>query len=330
MKAILLRQHGGVDGFFLEEVKEPNVERGHVIIKVEATSVNPVDCKIRRGSLPIGPVLPGVLHGDLAGTITEIGPDVHGFQVGDEVYGCVGGFGGLAGVLSEYVSADCRLLAKKPKNLAMTEAAALPLVGITAWNALIDRANISEGQKILVHAAAGGVGHIALQLAKAKGLEVHATASSEEKMTVGLRLGADRVFNYKNENPKDYVCRETDGVGYDVVFDTVGGDCLDASFEAARINGLVVSIAARSTHDLTPVHLKSLTLHVVFMLLPIIRNQNRESHGLILSKISGLVESQKMIPLIHQNIFDFEEVGKAHHCHESGQAMGKVVLSSSW
>ena len=140
MKAIILDEHGTVDGFKLSEIPNPIVLPGHVILKVCASSVNPVDCKIRNGMLAgIGPELPGVLHGDVAGVISEVGEGVEDFQVGDEVYGCIGGFKGMPGVLCEYALADARLLSKKPISLSMKEAAVLPLIGITAWNALIDR-----------------------------------------------------------------------------------------------------------------------------------------------------------------------------------------------
>jgi NADPH2:quinone reductase len=242
----------------------------------------------------------------------------------------VGGFKGLPGVLSEYALADARLLARKPQNLSMEEAAALPLVGITAWNALIDRAQVGSGQKVLVHASCGGVGHIALQLAKAFGAEVHATASDDHKIGVGLELGADWMINYKQTGVDEYVQSETEGKGYDVVFDTVGGKCLDDSFQAARIGGSVVSIAARSTHDLTPVHVKSLSLHGVFMLLPILRDDGREKHGEILGELRRLVEEEKIKPLLHEKVFDFQEVGRAHELLESGKAIGKVALRANW
>ena len=330
MKAILLKEHGGVEGFSVEEIPEPEVRPGHLLVKVAASSVNPVDYKIRQGLLPVGPVLPGILHGDMAGTITQVGEGVEGFEAGDEVYGCVGGFKGMPGVLSEYVLVDPRLVAKKPSNLSMVEAAALPLVGITAWNALIDRASVCEGQRILVHAATGGVGHVGLQLAKAFGAQVHATASDDRKIGIGLELGTDRMINYKQTDVNSYVQSETGGEGYDIVFDTVGGKCLDNSFQAAKIGGSVVSIAARSTHDLTPVHIKSLSLHVVFMLLPILRDQGRERHGEILRELTNLVEIGKVRPLLHEEAFDFQEVGRAHEALESGNAIGKVALRANW
>ena len=331
MKTILLKEHGGVEGFDLAEITQPLVQNDRVIIKVCASSINPVDCKIRGGMLAaIGPDLPGVIHGDVAGIVTEVGDGVKELEVGDEVYGCIGGFKDMPGVLSEYALADPRLLAKKPANLSMREAAVLPLVGITSWNALIDRGSLTKGQRVLVHAGTGGVGHFGLQLAKAMGAEVHTTISNGQKEELAQELGADHVINYFKMSPKQYVAQFTEGTGYDLVFDTVGGTCLDHSFEAAKEYGTVVSIAARSKHDLTQVHVKSLSLHVVFMLLPILKNQYREQHGNILNKITELVENGKIKPLLHAEEFTFEEVGLAHECWESGRSIGTISLGNTW
>ena len=331
MKAIILDEHGTVDGFKLSEIPNPIVLPGHVILKVCASSVNPVDCKIRNGMLAgIGPELPGILHGDVAGVISEVGEGVEDFQVGDEVYGCIGGFKGMPGVLCEYALADARLLSKKPISLSMKEAAVLPLIGITAWNALIDRGQLSEGKRVLVHAGTGGVGHFALQLAKAMGAEVHTTISSPVKEDLALQMGADCAINYSQITPEQYVKEFTEGMGYDLVFDTVGGICLDQSFEAAKEYGTVVSIAARANHELSQVHVKSLSLHVVFMLLPILKNQFREKHGEILSKISNLVDNGKIKPLLHEERFSFEDVGQAHQCWEEGGVIGKISLENTW
>ena len=331
MKAIILDEHGTVDGFKLSEIPNPIVLPGHVILKVCASSVNPVDCKIRNGMLAgIGPELPGILHGDVAGVISEVGEGVEDFQVGDEVYGCIGGFKGMPGVLCEYALADARLLSKKPISLSMKEAAVLPLIGITAWNALIDRGQLSEGKRVLVHAGTGGVGHFALQLAKAMGAEVHTTISSPVKEDLALQMGADCAINYSQITPEQYVKEFTEGMGYDLVFDTVGGICLDQSFEAAKEYGTVVSIAARANHDLSQVHVKSLSLHVVFMLLPILKNQFREKHGEILSKISSLVDDGKIKPLLHEERFSFEDLGQAHQCWEEGGVIGKISLENTW
>jgi len=330
MKAIVLNSYGNTANFEKVEIPVPKILSNQVLVRVVASSVNPVDCKIRKGLLPVGPSLPAVLHGDMAGEIVQIGESVAEFKKGDLVYGCVGGVGDLPGVLSEFAAVDSQLIALIPQNLTMEEAASLPLVGITAWNALVDRANVTTGQRVLIHGAAGGVGHVGLQLAKALGAEVHSTASSDAKIKFGKGIGADVLINYKKEKVEDYISTHTNGEGYDVVFDTAGGVCLDNSFTAAKIGGTVVSIAARAKHDLSPVHVKSLTLHVVFMLLPLIRGVGRSHHGNILRKLRELVEDGVLQPKLHSRKFNFEEVEDAHRCWCEEDVLGKISLVSTW
>ena len=179
MKAQVIRSFGDTSVFQLEEIPVPTVLPGHVLIEVKATSVNPIDTKVRSGAVPaVSPSFPAILHGDVAGIVREVGEGVTEFRPGDEVYGCAGGFKGTGGALAQFMLADARLLAPKPKNLSMEEAAAIPLVTITAWEALFDRANLQAGDEILIHGAAGGVGHVAIQLAKWKGAKVYTTASN--------------------------------------------------------------------------------------------------------------------------------------------------------
>ncbi|MBX9955127.1 zinc-dependent alcohol dehydrogenase family protein [Peribacillus simplex] len=331
MKAQIIQSFGDPSVFQLEEVSKPELKPGHVLIQVKASSVNPIDTKVRVGAVPaVAPEFPAVLHGDVAGLVSAVGEGVTGFKVGDEVFGCAGGFKGTGGALAEFMLADADLLAHKPKNLTMEEAAALPLVAITAWEALFNRAHLVPGQDILIHAATGGVGHIAIQLAKWKGATVYTTASSQEKLEIGTRLGADVTINYREESVQDYVQKYTDGKGFDVVFDTVGGENLDRSFEAAAVHGTVAAIAARSTHDLSPVHSKGLSLHVTFMLLKILNKDMHKQYGEILKKVAKVVEEGKLRPLVDPNMFTFDEVSKAHEYMESGKAIGKIVLKNDW
>jgi NADPH2:quinone reductase len=328
LRAQIIRQFGGPDVFETREVERPQVMPGHVLIRVAATSVNPIDIKIRSGVVTnVAPDLPAILHGDVAGVVEEVGKGVTKFKPGDEVYACAGGFKNTpGGALADYMLADATLVAHKPKSLSFQEAAALPLVSITAWEALFDRGQLQPGQNVLIHGAAGGVGHIAIQLAKAKGAVVHTTASSAEKMKIANDLGADVAINYKDMTVEEYVDRYTDGQGFDLVFDTVGGSNIDRSFLAAKIGGTVVTIAARSTNDLSPMHNKGLTLHVVFMILPILTGQGKERHGQILAEVTRLVDEGKLKPLLDENTFTFSEVAKAHKRLESGKAVGKVTL----
>lgn len=327
MKAQLLSQFGPATNFQPAELPKPSLIAGHVLIRVMATSVNQIDCKIRSGAVPaIAPEFPAVLHGDVAGVIDAVAEDVVNFKAGDEVYGCAGGLKGSGGALAEYMLADARLIAKKPATLTMQEAAALPLVAITAWEALFVKTRLSAEQTILIHGGVGGVGHIAVQLAKWCGAKVVATVRSEEDFATVRALGADQVVNASTEEVSSYVDRLTNGAGFDIVFDTVGGANLDKSLQAAKINGTVVTTAARSTHDLSPMHAKSLTLSVVFMLIPILKNQGRAAHGEILKQLAQIVDEGKLRPIVDPHQFTLSTVQDAHALLESGKAHGKVVV----
>lgn len=326
MKAMVLNEYGVNAAFQATELPQPTVKAGHVVVRVAATSVNTVDTMIRQmgRDLPLSPDLPAVLGMDFAGTIEAVGEGVTRFVPGDEVYGCAGGLADLQGTLAEYMLADARLIAHKPKSLSMSEAAALPLVGITAYEGL-QRAGTKVGQKVLVHGGAGGVGHVAVQLARYFGADVYATVSAEKQMEIIEKYGA-RPINYNTETVADYVAKHTDGGGFDVVFDSVGGANMTNSFAAAALNGQVVSTVSMLELDLTPVHFKGLSLHVVFMLIPMLYNHKREVHGAILAKLAEIADAGALKPLLDAKRFGLEEVGKAHDRLTSGQAIGKVVV----
>ncbi|WP_088240485.1 zinc-dependent alcohol dehydrogenase family protein [Calothrix rhizosoleniae] len=329
MKAQVIKEFGNASVFQTVELPRPEVIPGHVLIRVAATSINPVDYKIRRGSASaLAPAFPAVLQGDVAGVIEEVGEGVTSFKSGDEVYACAGGVKGTGGALADYMLADADLVALKPKSLTMLEAAALPLVSLTAWEGLIDKAQIQPGQTVLVHAATGGVGHIGIQIAKAFGAKVFATASSDQKLELARKLGADVAINYRQQTIEEYVAEYTDGKGFDVVFDTVGGENLTKSFAAAKLNGKVVSISTSQTYDLSPLHRKGLSLHVVFMLIPMLHNLGRAHHGKILTELAKLVDEGKIFPLIDPKEFSFDQAELAHRHLESGQTIGKVVLQA--
>jgi len=332
MKAMIVKSFGSEDVFEAAEVTKPQVTPGHVLVKVAATSVNTVDTMIRAmgDDLPIAPALPAVLGMDFAGTVDAIGEGVSQFSVGDEVYGCAGGLADLQGTLAQYMVADTQLIAHKPKNLSMREAAALPLVAITAYEGLI-RANIessnsdASAKKVLVHGGSGGVGHIALQLANYFGAEVYSTGGGDQQLAFITQLGATGI-NYKTESVADYVATHTDGVGFDIVFDSVGGANMANSFEAAALNGQVASTVAMVDLDLTTAHFKGLSLHVVFMLIPMLHNHKRAQHADILTKITKIVEAGGLTPVLDETRYTLEQIGEAHARLSSGQAMGKVVV----
>jgi NADPH2:quinone reductase len=328
MKAMIINEFGGSDVFKASEIEKPEIKAGHVLVKVAATSVNTVDTMIRQMGAdlaPLSPALPGVLGMDFAGTVEAVGEGVNNFAIGDEVYGCAGGLADLQGALAEYMLADVKLVAHKPKSISMREAAAMPLVGITAYEGLT-RAGISAGQKVLVHGGAGGVGHIALQLAQYFGAEVYATGGGGTQSTLIEKLGATAI-NYKTDTVADYVNTHTQGAGFDLVYDSIGGANLLNSFDAAALNGQIATTVSMAEIDLTPAHFKGLSLHVVFMLIPMLHNHKREQHGEILTKLAEIIDAGKLTPIVDEPHFTLEEIGIAHDRLASGQAMGKVVVS---
>lgn len=330
MKAMIVNKFGNEAVFEATELPKPVVKQGHVLIKIAATSVNTVDTMIKEmgNDLPLAPALPALLGMDFAGTIEAIGEGVSDFNVGDEVYGCAGGLADLAGTLAEYMVADSKLIALKPKNLTMREAAAIPLVGITAYEGLI-RAGMNTGndqdKKILVHGGSGGVGHIALQLARYFGAQVFSTGGGESQQALIEKLGATAI-NYKTETVAGYVENHTKGAGFDIVFDSVGGANMSNSFEAAALNGQVASTVSLVELDLSTAHFKGLSLHVVFMLIPMLHNHKREQHGQILAELTKIVESGNLTPVLDEQHFNLADIGQAHARLSSGLAMGKVVV----
>ena len=328
MRAMVVREFGVPEVFEEREIPVPVAGAGEVLVRVRATSVNPVDTKIRSGMLKvIAPPEPVVLGCDVAGEVVAVGAGVESFRVGDGVYGCAGGVKGIAGALAEYMVADALLLAPKPPSLTWEEAAALPLVTITAWEGLVDRAGLRAGQTVLVHAGTGGVGHVAVQIAAALGARVWTTVSGPEKAALAAGLGAVKTINYREQTPEEYVAAETGGAGFEIVVDTVGGENIARCFTAASFSGTVVSISTRATVDLSPMHAKGLSLHVVFMLLNMLHDRGRERHGAILREASALVAARKLRPLIEGRRFAVADVAAAHALLESGTATGKIVLS---
>ncbi|MEM7767897.1 MAG: zinc-binding dehydrogenase, partial [Pseudomonadota bacterium] len=294
-----------------------------------ASSVNTVDTMIRQmgqEQLPLSPDLPAILGMDFAGTVEAVGEGVSGFQSGDEIYGCAGGLIGLQGSLAEFMLADARLIAHKPKSLSMREAAALPLVGITAFEGL-SRAGVKTGQKVLVQGGAGGVGHVAVQLAKHLGADVYSTGTGEAQLAVMEGLGATPI-DFRTEAVADYVAKYTGGAGFDAVFDSVGGPNMSNSFEAAALNAQIATTVAMLELDLTPAHFKGLSIHVVFMLIPMLHDHKRETHGEILATLAGIVDAGALKPLLDASEFGLEDVGAAYDRLTSGQAIGKVVIET--
>ncbi len=326
MKASTITSYGETATFEIAELPKPTATAGHVVVRIMASSVNTVDTMIRSmgADLPLSPALPAVLGMDFAGVVEEIGEGVTTFAVGDEVYGCAAGLADLQGALAEFMLADAQLIAHKPKSISMREAAAMPLVGITAYEGL-ERAGITAGQKVLVQGGAGGVGHLALQLAKHFGADVYGTGTGDTQLSVINGYGATAI-DFATTKIADYVAQYTGGAGFDIIFDTVGGANMTNSFEAAALNANIASTVGLLEIDLSPAHFKGLSLHIIFMLLPMLSGQGRAKHGEILTKLAEIVDAGAMKPLLDETTFDLDRVGEAYDRLTSGKAIGKVVV----
>jgi NADPH:quinone reductase-like Zn-dependent oxidoreductase len=323
MRAYVVEEAGGP--FVRVDRPTPAAKAGDVLVRVRASGVNPLDTKIRAGQAAHAKhPFPAIIGLDMAGVVEGVGTGVERFQPGDEVYGMVGGVGGIQGTLAEYVSVPQALLAKKPAELTMRQAAALPLITITAWEGIVDRANVRAGQSVLVHAGAGGVGHIAVQIAKARGATVYATVSPSKRAIVE-GFGAVPI-DYTKLVPAEYMAQYTDGAGFDIVYDTVGGSTIDASFGVVKLyTGHVVSCLGWSTHSLAPLSFRGATYSGVFTLLPLLSGIGHERHGQILAEAARLVDDGKLIPLLNERVYSVDDLADAHAAVAAG-ATGKVVI----
>ena len=322
MKAYLVES---ADGPFRHvEIPTPEPRSGQVLVKIHASGINPLDTKIRAGEGGhANQPLPAVLGLDMAGVVVSVAADVTSFQPGDEVFGMVGGVGGLQGTLAEFVATDAKLLAHKPKSLTLRQAAALPLATITAWEGLVDRARIHAGQTVLVHAGAGGVGYAAIQIAVALGAKVFTTVSEDKRSIVEAR-GATAID--RHQSPADYIAEHTGGGGFDVVYDTLGGVVLDASLGAVkRYTGHVVSCLGWGAHSLAPLSFRAATYSGVFTLLPLLTGLGRAHHGQILHEVAALAEKGQLTTLLTEQQFGPDEIADAFNIVAKG-SKGKVVL----
>jgi NADPH:quinone reductase-like Zn-dependent oxidoreductase len=309
----------------LASIPRPKPARGEVLVRIAASAVNPLDTKIRAAAAAHARhPFPAILGIDLAGTVTAVGPEVTAFREGDEVFGMTGGVGGVQGSLAEYAAVDAALLARKPKNVGMREAAALPLIFTTAWEGLVDRAGVRSGQSVLVHGGAGGVGHVAVQLALSVGARVFATGSAESLSYI-RELGATPI-DYGATAVEQYVAEHTGGKGFDLVYDNVGGATLDASFNAITRFGHVVSALGWGTHALAPLSFRGGTYSGVFTLLPLLTGEGRAHHGEILREATKLVEAGKLRPRLDPRPFKLSNVDAAHAAIEDRSAKGKILV----
>ncbi|MCS3505369.1 zinc-dependent alcohol dehydrogenase family protein [Achromobacter sp. JUb104] len=317
MKAVVLKSFGGPEAFELRDVPKPVPQTGQVLVRVHATSINPLDYQVRRGDYPDLVPLPAITGHDVSGVIEAVGPGVTAFAPGDEVWYTPQIFDG-PGSYAEYHVAAESIVGKKPPSLSHLEAASLTLVGGTAWEALVVRAGLRVGESILIHGGAGGVGHVAIQLAKAVGARVFTTAR-EANFEFARRMGADVVIDYEKEDYADAVMRETGGRGVDVVFDTIGGDTLSRSADVLAQLGRVVSIVdIAQPQNLLQAWGKNASYHFVF---------TRQHRGK-LDELSALIERGQLRPHVGA-VYPLADIAQAHARLETPNngLQGKIAIA---
>lgn len=330
MRAVLMHQSGSPDVLlYSHEVTPPRIHNGHqVLIRLKAAGVNPVDTKLRSRGTYYPEQMPAILGCDGAGVIEEVGEEVTRFRPGDEVYYCYGGIGGAQGNYAELNVVDERFLAAKPATSDFVTAAAAPLVLITAWEVLHDRAKIQRGQRVLIHAGAGGVGHVAIQLAKAAGCRVVTTVSSKEKAEFAKQLGADEAILYKDVDVNEAVTAWSGGQGVDVVLDTVGGKVFEQSFSALHPYGHIVSLLQPDEVDWKMARMRNLSISLELMLSPMYFGWNdaQEHQRWILEECAMLIDKGELTVKVSHSL-PLEEAANAHQMIENGGMRGKVVLT---
>ncbi len=309
MKAVQINKYGGSEVVVINKnAPKPAMSRGQLLIEVHAAGVNPVDWKIREGYMQqmVPLKFPATLGGDFSGVIAEVGENVSGLKKGDEVYGQAGVLSGGSGSFAEFASADAKAMARKPKNVNHVEAAALPLAGVSAMQALVDHIGLSRGKKILIHGGAGGIGSIAIQLARHLGAYVATTVSARDLQYV-KELGANEVIDYKNQSFENLLH------DYDAVYDTVGGETYLRSFKVLRKGGMIVSMLEQPRTEL----MEQYGVNAIAQFTQV--NSER------LSKLAELVD-KRVIRVHVDRAFPLEQAGEALVYLQSGHPRGKIVL----
>ncbi|MDE2483150.1 MAG: zinc-binding dehydrogenase [bacterium] len=328
MRAIAMREPGGPDVLHVVEAPLPQLRSAHDIrVRLHAAALNPVDYKIRsNGGYGSNPVL----GCDGAGVVESVGEAVTRFAPGDAVYFMNGGYGTEQGTYAQFVVLDERYAAHKPSSLDFVQAAAVPLVLITAWEALYERADLREGDRVVVQAGAGGVGHIAVQLAALAGARVAATVSGPEKAALARGLGAEHTIDYRRDDVAASVASWSAGRGADVVFDTVGGATFDASLALLGYYGTLVTCVARAWPSGDPSQAMQRNLRVAFTWMPAPQvfglHEERVRQTTILQRGAELFDAGKLRVVVGAT-YPLEEAAAAHEALQSGRVTGKVVLT---
>lgn len=314
MRAMVTPKFGSPDLFEMREMDRPVPEPGEVLVRVIASGTNPVEAKIRSSAYGSGVQPPVVLGYDVSGVVEETGEGVTEFEAGDEVYYTPEIDLKRTGSYAEYNTVPAAIVTRKPTNLSHVEAAAVPLAGGTAYEAIVRRLGLKIGETVLIHGGAGGVGSFAVQLAKACGARVLATAGGDNQETL-VSLGADSAIDYRVEDPFERALEETAGEGVDAVFDTVGGDTVQKSLKVTRPFGRLAGILG-AQGDLTLAYRRNQTYYGVMLT----RERQR------LDSLKAIVEQGRLRPLVHW-VLPLQKVAEAHRRLDTGHGRGKIVLN---
>lgn len=314
----------------LQEVPDPTIQTDtEILVRLHAAGVNPIDTKLRQRGTFYPDQMPAILGCDGAGVVEAVGANVQHFRVGDEVYFCAGGLGAKLGNYAEIAVVDQRFVAHKPTSLSFAEAAAAPLVLITAWEALYDRGRLEPKQRVLIHAGAGGVGHVAIQLAKLKGAEVCTTVGSQDKARLVRQLGADHTILYKQTDFVQAALDWTGGEGVDLAFDTVGGKIFYDTFGAVRVYGDVVTILEPDSAyaNWKIARSRNLRISLEIMLTPMLQGlvEAQQHQAEILKQCAAWIDEGKLKIHLGQT-FPLQDAAAAHKALETGSTTGKMVL----
>ncbi|MDT8385945.1 MAG: zinc-dependent alcohol dehydrogenase family protein [Thiogranum sp.] len=328
MRAIQMTEIGAPEVLKLVEVPQPEPQAGEVLVHLHAAGVNPVDAKLRSRGLLFPDALPAIPGCDGAGTITAVGTGVDRLAPGDAVWFCNGGLGREPGNYAEYSAVSANVARLKPAALSFEQAAAAPLVLITAWEALFDRANLQPGQRVLIHGGAGGVGHVAIQLARHAGAQVCTTVGSAEHARFATSLGADCVINHHEQNLIDAVHDWSAGKGVDIALDIMGGLVFQESMKAMAHYGTLVTLLDPGPDiDWTEARNRNLRVGFELMLTPMLFDlpEARAHHGEILDRCAELADQGKLRIDVGKS-YPLAEAAAAHRQIESGHTGGKLVL----
>ncbi|KYC40109.1 alcohol dehydrogenase [Scytonema hofmannii PCC 7110] len=330
MKAVLMTAAGNPEVLQLQEVPNPSFPLGEteLLIRLQAAGVNPIDTKLRKRGTFYPDKMPAILGCDGAGVVEAVGAAVQRFRIGDEVFFCNGGLGAHQGNYAEYTTVDERFTARKPTSVSFVEAAAAPLVLITAWEALYERGRLEPGERVLIHAGAGGVGHVAVQLAKLKGANVCTTVGCQEKAEFVRKLGADQAILYKQTDFVQAALDWTGGEGVDLAFDTVGGETLHKTFPAVRVYGDLVTILEPDANTVwKAARQRNLRIGLELMLTPMLQGivEAQQHQAEILEQCAKWMDGGKLKIQVSKT-FPLQEAAKAHQLLETGSMTGKIVL----